>query len=131
MSSLKEWVANLLVVRAPAQVKKVYSDFSSRDVDFLDSVIDSDGGYVFLNEAALAVAFDDAGFAHFGVADRNELSLGAVTLRSICEPSIGFSQKIIVGEKVERERVCFGEERGVRGVSLFWSGVVFSRIGEE
>ena len=74
MSSLEEGVANVLVVVAAAQIKEIDCHFPAGDVDLLDSVVDSDGGDILLDESALAVPFDDAGLADAGVSDRDELS---------------------------------------------------------
>ena len=69
MSSFIERVSDLLVVCASTEIKEVNCYFSSRDIYFFDTVVDSDGGDIFLYEPSLAVAFDDAGFSYFSVSD--------------------------------------------------------------
>ena len=59
MGSLEERVADLLVVLTSAEIEEVDCYFSSRNIDFFDSVIYADGGDVFLHKPSLAVSFDD------------------------------------------------------------------------
>ncbi len=73
-------VADLLVVGAAAQVEKVNGHLVSRDVYFLHSIIYANGSDVFLDEAALTVALDNARFAGFLVANRNQFEEDLVAL---------------------------------------------------
>lgn len=88
LRSLKEGVPDLLVVFTATEIKKIDSNFSTRDVDLFDSIVDPNGGDVFLNKPALAVSFDDTGLTNLGVSDRNKLRSLESTLRRIWLPSI-------------------------------------------
>jgi hypothetical protein len=59
----KEGIANLLVVGTATDVEEVDCDWFVVDGDFLNTVVDTDGGDVLGNEFALAVALDDAGLS--------------------------------------------------------------------
>ena len=62
-----ERVTDLVIVTTATQVEKIDCHFSARNSDFFYTIIDSNSGDVFLDEAALAVALDDAAFAYSAI----------------------------------------------------------------
>ena len=80
----EEIVADLLVIRAAAEVKEVDCDFVSSDGNFFDTVIDSDCGNVLLYEPALAITLDDTGFAGLLVTYGDKLEQNLIALHGLC-----------------------------------------------
>jgi hypothetical protein len=97
LGSLEEGITDVLVVWAATEIEEVDSHFSSRNIDLFDSVVDPDGRDILLHKTALAVTFDDAGFAGASVAHRDQL----------CERDAYFQQNLVAlhGSKVQLENI--------------------------
>lgn len=83
-----EGIANLLIISTAAEVEEVDCYFPARNSHFLDSIVHSDGCYVFLHEPPLAVTFDDARFAHLCITHGDQLPRNSGTFSNIWLPSI-------------------------------------------
>jgi len=66
---LVEFSPNQLIIFISRQVKEVYANILTLKLQLFYTVVDSDCRDVSLNETALAVPLDEAGFTNFRIAD--------------------------------------------------------------
>jgi hypothetical protein len=70
---LEEGISDLFIIGATTDIKEINSNWFIVYVNFLNTVVDTDGCNVLTDKFSLTVAFYDTGFSCFGITDGDEL----------------------------------------------------------